>query len=143
MWPTSLSSTACRYSSQKAMTLRFSLVSSTSVFGLYDVAHPARAKRSDAAPRIFLSAALRQTRPTSSSFQRPSRLEPEDARIGKSSPRESRLDARGGHLGRERHERDVSVHRSRRTDRAGHSLRIEMNPRLLEAAVETRVRDEQ
>src|SRR3954447_1047449 len=36
-----LSSTACRYSSQKRTILRFSPVSSTSVFGMYVVEQPA------------------------------------------------------------------------------------------------------
>src|SRR5215472_17573422 len=46
-----LSSTAWRYDSQKRITFRLSLVSSTSVFGMYDFEQPAR-RRSEAAATV-------------------------------------------------------------------------------------------
>src|SRR5262245_29903833 len=85
---TSLSSTAWRYSSQNAMTFRFELVSSTSVFGMYDFEQAASAKPSvrTSAPNVFivsLSFGNTTTRGFSAAFRE---LEPKEGDLGKSSP---------------------------------------------------------
>src|SRR5690242_10045534 len=103
MWrslATSLSSTACRYSSQNAMIFRLAPVSSTSVFGMYDFEHPALNESATTAKRTVslgfknrIKDSADDNTPTSAAFpfldpmwagpqNLPRRLEPDKTSLG-------------------------------------------------------------
>src|SRR5262245_22863277 len=121
--PTSLSSTAWRYSSQNLMTFRFGPVSSTSVFGMYDFEQPATPKASRAETSFFIGATLFPSNtshlnriPHSSSrvaaqvgANNPQVLRPSETRPSKTTPRHLHRNL-GGLGSDQRQERSMRVH---------------------------------